>query len=374
MLTKRCWTEIDLDCLAENYRICRRRSGGREIMAVIKADAYGHGDEETALRLWEEGVRMFAVSNLDEAARVRRVLRDAEILILGYTPAACAMDLERLDIVQTIVSEEHAADLAAQRRKIRVQFAIDTGMNRIGLDAESPEHCSRVIRQYLDSFRVEGIFTHLCVADSYRESDILFTNQQMKLFEDVAQRVSDLQLPRVHCLNSAGGLLCDCPYEDIGHIMRLGIIMYGLKPARDNTIPSGIRPALSWKSVVAMVKEVNPGESIGYGRTYTAVQKRLIATIPTGYADGYNRLLSDRGYVLINGMRAPITGRICMDQMMVDVTDIPDVKMGTEAVLIGTSGSETITADMLAEMIGTIGYEIICDISKRVDRVFLSKH
>ena len=186
------------------------------------------------------------------------------------------------------------------------------------------------------------------------------------MFQNIATRVADLNLS-CHCMNSAGGLWHE---STVSCFLRLGIILYGLKPDYMNTMPEEIKPALTWKSVVSMVKDVKPGDTIGYGRSFVVDHPMTIATIPTGYADGYPRLLSNKGYVLINGKKAPIVGRVCMDQMMVDVTDILDVKYESEVVLIGESGDETITADDLAQMIGTIGYEIVCGISKRVDRVY----
>jgi alanine racemase len=204
------------------------------------------------------------------------------------------------------------------------------------------------------------------VADTPEQDE--FTDNQIKLFETVCERVTDLHLPYLHCMNSAGGLWHQSKFSSFA---RLGIILYGLKPDYLNELPSGIEPVMSWKSVVSMVKNVQPGDTIGYGRTFVVERPMRIATIPTGYADGYSRLLSNKGWVLINGNKAPIVGRVCMDQMMVDVTDIPGVASGEEVVLLGKSGEERITADDLANLYGTIGYEVVCGINKRVDRVYL---
>ena len=179
----------------------------------------------------------------------------------------------------------------------------------------------------------------------------------------------------IHCCNSAAGLqyLDDYPFFDqVGNIVRLGIVLYGLKPSQKVSVPDGIKPALSWKSVISMVKYVHAGETIGYGRTFQAEKEMVVATVATGYADGVNRLLSNRGFVLINGCKAPIVGNICMDQTLVDVTDIPNVKMGTRATIIGRSGTLSFSADEMAESLNTIGYEVLCDISKRVQRFYLS--
>lgn len=336
-------------------------------MAVVKADAYGHGDKVVAKYLSDAEINHFAVSNIDEAIHIREAGAEGQILILGYTPVERAKDLIRYDITQALLSEDYAEKLASQMQPIKCQFAIDTGMRRIGLKAEDPDNCERVIREtYSTNLQLDGLFSHLCVADTPEQNE--FTERQIKLFEDVVARVSDFNLPYCHCMNSAGGLW---HHSEVSCFARLGIILYGLKPDYMNTLPEGIEPVLSWKSVVSVVKEVNPGDTIGYGRSFSVEHPMKIATIPTGYADGYLRLLSNKGWVLINGKKAPIVGRVCMDQMMVDVTDIPDVEYESEVVLIGKSYDETITADDLAHLIGTIGYEIVCGINKRVERIYL---
>ena len=336
------------------------------IMAVVKADAYGHGDKIVAKLLCDYGVNFFAVSNIDEAVHIREAGVEGEILILGYTPIERSKELVDYDITQTLLSEDYAERLAATGLPIKCQFALDTGMRRIGLNADEPDKCEQIIRMFSKRLRLDGVFTHLCVADTPDED--AFTNRQIQLFEDIVSRVSNLNLPYCHCMNSSGGLW---HHSDVSCYARLGIILYGLKPDFHNTLPDGIEPVLSWKSVVSMVKEVKPGNTIGYGRSFIVDHPMKIATIPTGYADGYPRLLSNLGWVLINGCKAPIVGRVCMDQMMVDVTGIPEVKYESEVVLIGKSGDESITADDLAHLIGTIGYEIICGISKRVARVYV---
>lgn len=364
----RSWTEISLETIKNNYRIYRDNLPGEmEIMAVVKADAYGHGDRKVAAAMQELGCKQFAVSSIHEALRLRAADIQGKILILGYTPPAYMNALYTNDITQAILSEEYAEELVRNGRQIRCHFAIDTGMNRIGLNGDDSEYCERVIREYAGKLNLTGIFTHLCVADSEADDNIEFTRKQIGKFKAVVQAIKDLGLKEVHCLNSAGGLW----HKGISDYVRLGIILYGLKPDYLNQLPVGIQPALQWKSVVSMVKDVFPGEDIGYGRTFHVNRKMRVATIPTGYADGYNRLISNRGYVLINGYKAPVVGRVCMDQFMVDVTEISDVSMGTEVVLIGRSGDEEITADDMAQWAGTIGYEIICNISSRVERTYI---
>ena len=360
-MIKRSWTVVHMGTLVSNYRIYRKAiPAGQRIMAVVKADAYGHGDTAVALALQKEGVTDFAVSNISEAIGLRKVGIRGQILILGYTPVECARELVTYKITQALLSQQYAEKLAD--KGVTAQFAIDTGMNRIGLDADDPAACERVIRAYKDRFNLTGMFTHFCVADT--PSEDAFTDAQKAKFFAVADRVKDLDLPCVHCMNSAGGLWHDGAAE--GDLVRLGIVLYGLKPDRENTLPAGIVPALEWRSVVALLKTVHHGETVGYGRTFRATSDRVIATVPTGYADGYNRLLSGVGEVIVKGRRAPIVGRVCMDQMMVDVTGIPDVAEGDEVVLLG----EGLDADEMAAKVGTIGYEILCNIGKRVERTY----
>ncbi len=362
---RRSWTEIHLDRLTDNLRIYGKHCHAEQIMAVVKADAYGHGAAETACALADAGVTLFAVSNIIEAIELRQAGLSGDILILGYTPTEQLPLLTEYDIMQTVVSEEDAQRFAANAPEIRVQYAIDTGMNRIGLDGDDPAQCEAVIRKY--PLHAEGMFTHLCVADTHTPECLAFTKEQIAKFEAVADRLHDLNLPYVHCLNSAGGLWQETKYNSIA---RLGIVMYGLKPDYANTLPEGIKPVLEWKSVISMVKKLHPGETVGYGRTFCAEQEMTLATVPTGYADGYNRLLSNKGYVLIGGKKAPIVGRVCMDQMTVDVTGL-DVRAGDEVVLLGQSGDLQFTADDMAHLIGTIGYEIVCGITHRVQRQYL---
>lgn len=373
-MERRSWIEIDLDQIKQNYFIYKNSlQADAEIMAVIKADAYGHGDAHIARWLSEQGCRLFAVSNIDEAVGLRNAGIKGEILILGYTSPKYAKTLSYLDLSQAIVSEEYAEALSQTGQRVKCQFAIDTGMNRIGLDGDNTSSCEEIIRKYSDSLIAEGLFTHLCVADTDSEDAKEFTYGQIRKFKAVVDAVADLKLPYVHCYNSAGGLYYlknSSEFEGIGKIVRLGIVLYGLKPDFDNHLPNGVKPAMTWKSVVSMVKNVHPGETIGYGRTFMVKREMKVATVTTGYADGLNRLLSNKGFVMINGCKAPIVGRICMDQTLVDVTEIPDVKMGTEVVIIGKSGVLTYTADDMAHALGTIGYEVICNITKRVQRFY----
>ena len=372
---QRSWVEVNLEQLIVNLKSYKKyMQNDSEIMAVIKADAYGHGDIPIAQKLYENGIKLFAVSNISEAITLRKAGIKGEILIFGYTPIEHADGLVEYDITQALLNEEYAEMLSKtiSSSNIKAQFAIDTGMNRIGLNSDELKKSERIIRKYNKVFKINGIFTHLCVADGDNSESIEFTNSQIEKFEKISRAISDLELPFCHCLNSAGGLFHRCKYEDINKIVRLGIILYGLKPDYTNILPEEIKPILSWKSVVSMVKTVHKNETVGYGRSYIAPSDMIIATIPTGYADGYNRLLSNKGYVLINGKKASIVGRVCMDQMMVDVSDIDNVNIGDIVVLLGTSENVIYTADDMAKSINSIGYEVVCDISKRVPRIYFN--
>lgn len=357
-MIRRSWVEIDLEQIKLNYRIYNKCTPNN-IMAVVKADAYGHGAAKVAKLLQEEGVQNFAVSNIKEAIELRENGIKGLILILGYTPIDKLDLVKQYNITQALISEEYTEDVIASGIRIRCHYAIDTGMNRIGLDADDIRVYKNAIEKAANHLELMGLFTHLCVADTLGEN--VFTNQQIQKFKAVVETIKELNLPEVHCLNSAGGLWYQ---TGISCFSRLGIILYGLKPDYSNELPAGIKPALTWKTVISMIKTVYPGETIGYGRSFEVKKEMRVATIPTGYADGYSRELSNKGFVIIHGKKAHIVGRICMDQFMVDVTDIPQAKNYDEVVLIG----EEFTADDMAHLIGTIGYEVVCGISKRVER------
>ena len=370
---RRCWAEVDLDQIVANYRIYQAHMPVRkEVMCVVKANAYGHGDVPVASALTRAGCRRFAVSNVEEAVRLREGGVPGEILILGYTPVSEAGLLSRYQITQALTDESYARELAeAAEAPIRCHYALDTGMRRIGLNADEPERAAQAVLHAPEKLRVTGIFTHLCAADTPEEADSrAFTLAQQEKAERVlgllhAAGRTDIVL---HGLNSAGGLFYP---EEKTAFSRLGIILYGLAPDRSNVLPEGIRPALSLKSAVGLVKRIRPGDTVGYGRTFRADREMTVATLPVGYADGFSRALSGRGHVLIRGQEAPILGRVCMDQTMVDVSAIPDTVRGDEAVILGQSGERRQTADDLAAQTGTIGYEIVCAISPRVPRIYL---
>ncbi len=371
---RRCWAEVDLDQIVRNYRLyAESMQVRRDIMCVVKANAYGHGDLPVALALQKAGCTRFAVSNVEEAVRLRSGGVAGEILILGYTPVSEAGLLSANCITQALTDEDYAQALAAAADgEIRCHWALDTGMRRIGLNADHPHSVLRTILRTPAPLTVTGLFTHLCAADTPWDGESAgFTQaQQEKAWQIVSLlRAAGKKDLEFHQLNSAGGLYYP---EDRSTFSRLGIILYGLKPDRGNVLPDGIRPALSLKCAVSMVKDIHPGDTVGYGRTFRAEREMRVATLPVGYADGFSRALSGKGHVLIRGACAPILGRVCMDQTMVDVSGIPGVAREDEAVILGQSGALVQTADDLAEQLGTIGYEIVCAISPRVRRVYLA--
>ena len=367
MKNGRSWAEVDLSCIVNNYNIYKRFAG-KNVMAVVKANAYGHGSVAVAKALQASGVELFAVAAINEAIELRENGIKGLILILGYTPPEKFDELLKYEVEKIIGQRKRTTynritGEIAERKEYKVHVALDTGMNRIGIKAQYPEHCEEFIRKCSESMILEGIFTHLCVADTKGEEEVSFTKKQIALFDNVLERVSDLDIPYRHCANSAGGLAYESRFSNMD---RLGIILYGLKPDNSFELPVGIRPAMTWKSVVTTRKHILAGETVGYGRTFTADKDMDIGIISTGYADGYNRLLSNKGYVLYKGEKLPIVGRVCMDQFMVDLKD-SDAKQGDKVYLIDT---EKLTADDMANMVGTIGYEIVCDISERVPRYY----
>ncbi len=370
---KRAWAEISLSALRKNVEAIRGLNAPEtELMAVVKADAYGHGDEQICRCLAEEcGVKYFAVSNLDEAIAVRGFCPDAEILILGYTPPEYAHEIAQYNIIQGVVSTEYAQALTGSTREtIRCHIKIDTGMGRIGLKHETPEDCCDEIAQLCDmeGLHVEGIYTHFAVADSKNPDDIAYTEKQEKFILDTYDCLVNrgITLPHVHFMNSAA--ICS---RNSGRstLARAGIILYGLHPDIDLEIPRELEPIMELKAVISHVKTVNEGDCISYGRTFSAKEGMRIATVTIGYADGYSRLLSSKGEILVHGKRCPIVGRVCMDQLMIDVTGA-QAKAGDIVTLIGRDGNQRITADELASICGTIGYEVVCGISKRVPRTY----
>lgn len=358
---------IDLSAIAHNARALCAASPAR-VMAVVKANAYGHGDVDVARTALANGCQALAVAFADEGARLRAAGLGAPILILGAPePESVAIAVANR-LCQTVFLPEHVHWISAQARQqgciAPVQIKVDTGMSRIGLS--DPGALLNLARLIMDEpcLSLEGAYTHLANAEALEDT---FALEQLDRFDAIAQSLRALapDLP-LHAANSAGLLRFPGVRYDW---VRAGIALYGAPP-----MPFPLRPAMRWITRASYIKDVPAESSVGYGRAYRAARTARIMTLPVGYADGYHRALSGRGQVLIRGQRAPLVGRICMDQCMADVTDIPEAQIGDEVVLLGEQGMETITADELAEWAGTISYEMFCAISPRVPRVVLPEH
>lgn len=369
---KRTWAEVDLDRLAHNCNVIRDSVRGAEMMAVIKADAYGHGAVVAAKTYCALGVTRFAVSNLEEALQLRNAGIEQPILILSYTPAENAAVLARHNITQTVVDLFHAQALSKAAGDadvcVRVHFKIDTGMSRVGFVHHTADDRVTVAEQLLQATALphllsEGIFTHFPTAD---DRDASVTRAQ---FERFTQTISDLSDKGItfairHCCNSAATerfpeMHLDC--------VRPGIILYGLAPDASwmcDLLP--LQQVMQFKTTVSMVKTVKAGTALSYGATFIAKTDMQIATVPIGYADGYPRVMAGKAYMLVNGQKAPVVGRVCMDQCMLDVTGL-DLHVGDEVTVFG----DGLSIDVYAAWMNTINYEAVCQIGKRVPRVYI---
>ena len=379
-LLRRTWAEIDLDALAQNFREVRKAADPKAMVCcVVKADAYGHGAVRVAREFASLGADWFAVSNLEEALQLRQAGIETPVLVLGYTPADKAGTLSRENISQCVYSLEYARDLSRFARKagveVNIHLKIDTGMSRLGFyyqDISRDEAAVEEVKEAcsLPGLVPQGIFTHFAVSDEGQAGDA-FTMRQFGCLKEMIESLAraGVTFPVRHCANSAG--VFDYPLSHLD-MVRAGIVLYGLYPSGELRSRPDLKPALALKSVVSHVKTLLPGATVSYGRKFTAQHEMRVATVPVGYADGYPRLLSPGGAeVLIGGKRCPILGRICMDQLMADVTALDQVRVGDTVTLIGRDGEEEITADELAEKEGTINYEVVCALSKRVPRVYV---
>lgn len=367
----RVYAPVDLDAIAFNMESMRgniRKETG--MIGVVKTDAYGHGAVAVAEAI-DPYVGGYAVATAEEALQLRRHGIKKPILILGVTHHSHYRELIEQEIRPAIFTLEQAKPLSelavAMKKTAKLHLALDTGMHRIGMMAdESGADLAAAIAK-LPGLEMEGLFTHFYRAD---ETDKQTSEKQLDRYLHFVKLLSErgIEIPVKHCSNSAG--IIDLPQANLNYV-RAGITVYGLYPSdevKKNKVP--LKPAMGLKSFVTYVKEIGSGEEVSYGGTYVTKRTTRVATIPVGYGDGYPRSLSNRGYVLICGKRAPILGRVCMDQFMVDVTDIPGVGVDTPVTLIGKDGSEKITVERLAELCGGFHYEMVCDIGKRVPRVY----
>lgn len=368
----RCYAEISLEAIGHNIREVKKRlPEGVKLLGVVKANAYGHGAVPVASYL-ENQVDYFATATIEEAVELRENGISAPILILGYVSPSQYGDLVEYDITQTIDSYAQALALekeaARQNWKAKAHLAVDTGMTRIGFQVTEHDADEAAKIADLPHIELEGMFTHFSCAD---QEDKTYCSMQMEKYDKMTALLAErgVTIPLRHICNSAGIMEFD---DHRFEMVRSGIITYGIYPSEEvKKERLDLIPALSWKSHVIHVKEVGPGIGVSYGATYvTEKPMTRIATVSAGYADGYPRALSNQGCVLIHGKKAPIIGRICMDQMMVDVTDIPDVQVEDVVTLVGTDGDETITIEEIANPAARFDYEMLCDISSRVTRVY----
>ena len=367
----RAWIELDLDNLLHNAAVLSAMlPTGCRLMPVVKADAYGHGAVPIARALEQAGIGAFCVATAAEGVALRRGGIGGEILVLGYTHPKEFDRLIGCQLTQTVVDYQYAEMLSGFGKPVRVHIAVDTGMHRLGERDTALERIAGIFR--MQNLEVTGLFTHLCTDDSRRPEDKAFAGHQAESFQKLVQKLRDMGFsPRTHLLDSYG--LLNLPAYG-GDYARVGIALYGVLSSRQDRRdrPAELRPVLSVKARIAMTREVFAGEGLGYGLSYVADRDRRIAVLAIGYADGIPRSLScGRGAVLIHGKRAPILGQICMDQMMVDVTDVPEAKSGEIAVLLGRSGSGEISVYQLAEACGTITNEVLSRLGARLPRVSL---
>jgi len=365
------WAEIDLAVIQRNFTQIKGKAGKARVMAVVKADAYGHGMSEVARVCAQNGVDFFGVATVEEALELMECGYGVPILVLGYIPSAHARAIVKYGIRATVFNEGLAQAVAkeAQQQGLPgyIHIKMDTGMGRLGFNPnpEALETISRINR--MPGLILEGIYTHFAVADW---ADKTYTYEQLNRFNDWITRLErcGIHIPIKHCSNSAG--LIDLPEAVDLDMVRAGIILYGLYPSAEvNRESLSITPAMRLKSRIASIKTVEPGHTVSYGRTYQCNQATQVATVPIGYADGFNRRLSNRVWGMVRGQKAPQIGTICMDQCMFDVTNIEGAQEGDEILLFGRP-QDGITADDLADIMGTINYEVVCSVSSRVPRLY----
>ena len=370
MLEHLTWAEIDLDAIAHNARELKRWVGAKtELMAVVKANGYGHGAIPVAKTALENGASRLAVNHPLEGVQLRRVGITAPILIMGYTLPCAAETIVQWNLTPTVNTLEQAKAFSAaascEGKVLPVHVKVDTGMGRFGLLPSEVVDFVRALSR-LSGLTVEGIYTHFAIADAV---DKAYTLRQFAIYLDLIKRSREAGFPIAikHVANSAATLDLTKTHLDM---VRCGIALYGLRPSSEvePTIP--LRPAMALKSRVAQVRTLPTGSCISYGCTYTTARPTLVALVPVGYGDGYHRLLSSRGQVLIRGQRAPILGRVCMDQFVVEVSHIPDVEQNDQVVLFGQQGDDEISAEEVAAWAETINYEITTSILPRVTRVY----
>lgn len=372
---QRVIAQINLDNIASNVKHIRNSlKDNIKLMAIVKADAYGHGAVEVSKTALYNGADWLGVAICDEGVALRENNIHVPILILGYTPEAKIDEVIKNNLTQTVFSFETAkvlSDVATKLKKtVDVHIKIDTGMSRIGF-LPTQENINTIVKiSKLPNLHITGIFTHFCTAD---EKDKTFTYEQYRRFEYVCKNLEQKGIKDIirHAANSA----CILEIKDVClDMVRAGIIIYGLMPSSDVNKTIDIKPAMSLKTHISYVKTIKENTGVGYNRTYFTDKVTKIATVPVGYADGYSRILSNKARVIVNGQYANVIGNICMDQFMIDVTDIENVNVDDEVILMGSCENAVVSAEELARIEQTINYEIVCNVGKRVPRVYIKNN
>ncbi len=366
------WAEINLDTIATNTKNIKKLIGDKELIAIVKADCYGHGAVDVLPTLLESGASRLAVAMLTEAIELRENNINAPIVILGYTPLYLGEELINYDIEQTVYDLDYAKELSkiaiSLNKKAKIHIAIDTGMGRIGF-LPGDDTVKTINEVYnLEGLEVIGIYSHFSTSD---EKDKTYANEQLFKFKKVMGdlKAIGIEIPLKHISNS--GAIIDMPETYLNGV-RPGIILYGYYPSNEVSKDNiSVKPALTLKAKIAHVKELYKDMYISYGKTFKTNKKTIVATLPIGYGDGYPRALSENAKVIVNGKFASILGRICMDQCMIDVTDIENVKTGDEVIILGEEGDLKFNADDMAKALGTINYEILCRIKSRIPRGYI---
>lgn len=379
--TKRTWAEIDLDALTYNIEEIKNKiPKNQKKMGVLKGDAYGHGDGFIGRKLQNAGFDWFSVSNIQEGISLRNEKISKPILVLGYSPIESTHFLHEYNLTQCVMGLDYGEILQKQGEKLNhvfnIHIKLDTGMNRIGFQCED-EFFNQSVEEIkeicsMKNLNITGIFTHYAVADSFSEKDIEFTNLQTTRFHKMINTLKKIGIDVgiTHTSNSAGAISNYLDNKKHLDMCRLGVVLYGMLPSKDFENLISLKPLMTLKTTIGFIKQVKAGTSLSYGLTYTTEKDCVIATIPIGYADGYSRRLSNNGHMLVGGKLAPIVGRICMDQMMLDITGIDNVNIGDEVVVFGFQNGIHLPVEDLADSLETINYEITCIITKRVPRVY----
>ena len=375
---KRTWAEVNINNIKHNFRkIKNKLNSETKLLCVLKADAYGHGSEFLVREYEKMGADFFGVSNLDEAMQLRKAGAHKPILIFGYTPSECADILANNSISQTVFSLEYAKQLQIQCKNkgvnIKAHIKIDTGMSRIGFFAQNEESRKKSINEILEinnmpEIEIEGMFTHFSVADD-TANEKNYTLMQINNFKNIINSLESkkLHIPLKHCCNSGGMINFPDMHLDM---VRAGIILYGLYPSEEIAKKISLQPSMSLKTVISQIKIIPKGTSVSYGRTFVADKEIKIASVAIGYADGYSIKFSNNSEMIVRGKRSKVLGRVCMDQLMLDVSDVDGVREGDVVTVFGGDDENYISVDELAKNIGTINYEIVCLIGKRVPRVY----